>query len=277
MFSENIGPSIDIVQLFVDYGADVTLSTYDGDSPLHEACTFSSLVKGTNVKVIKLCLDNGADLNTPAEDGSPPLLDALRELSLEKFKQKNMKKTITFLLEYTNVNVINAKGNHVLAVDSNSNLPTTVWKIIVQHLARLQSSGIILNPAILSTISNKDDYNKYYEQCKAELSLAKDTKLTNCWVTFFNILMDSRKKLKNYSGNLDLIEDFKKSECVKKFPIYGAIMQEKVKNGRKRRELFDKSSIFLSECLPIFNSSHLVIRDALDCITSKKDLFKLCH
>lgn len=134
-----------------------------------------------------------------------------------------------------------------------------------------------MHPAVLKTISDKPEYKNYFDQCEEELSRAKSTKLKCSWVTFYNLLMDRRKKLKNYAANADLIEDIEKGDCNEKFPIYGASMKENMKKAVKRRELYDKSCKFLLECLPLLNSCHLIIRDVIDCVMSEKDLLNFCE
>lgn len=242
------------------------------------ACCFSCAVENTNIRVIKLLLEIGADLNAADVKGYPPLLIAILDVSLvAEINRKSAKKTIKFLLEYSDVNVISSDG-HVLTVSlPDAFLPSLVWKLILKHLAKLQMLNIPLHPAILKTISESLEYSNFFQKCSNELITAKSTKLQNTWVSFFNLLVDSRKKLKNYAGNRDLIKDFNKSECLKKFSIYGASMKKNVNKGVRRRKLFDKSCVLLSECLPIFNSFHLIIRGVVECITSKKDLSKLCE
>lgn len=127
----------------------------------------------------------------------------------------------------------------------------------------------------MNTISNRVDYSNYFSKCVDELDVAKNTKLEYCWVTFYNLLVDDRKSLKNYAGNADLIEAFENSDYSKKFPIYEAEMGRKMRKGRKRRKLFDESSVLLSDCLPITNPSHLIVRDILDCLGTK-ELAKFC-
>lgn len=76
---------------------------------------------------------------------------------------------------------------------------------------------------------------------------------------------------------MDLVKDFDESDCEVEFPIYRVSVKKNVKKGMKRRELFDKSSVELSNCLPIFNPMHLIIRDMLDCILGKKYLSTFCN
>lgn len=55
------------------------------------------------------------------------------------------------------------------------------------------------------------------------------------------------------------------------------LMQKNMETGIRRRKLFDKSAVLLSDYVPIFNPTHIVIKDILDCILSKNDLSKLCQ
>lgn len=82
--------------------------------------------------------------------------------------------------------------------------------------------------------------------------------------------------MKNYAGNIDFLNEYKNIDLFKKFPIYGTQIQERMSKGFERREIFDKSCTLLSDCLPIFNPTHLVVRDILDYVTSKKDLLTFC-
>lgn len=115
----------------------------------------------------------------------------------------------------------------------------------------------------------------YFEKCTKELAVAKSIKLENCWVTFFHLLVDGRRKLKNYTGNQDLIRDFKQSNCRSKFPIYGSLMEKNIAIGLQIRKFFNDSAEILSELVLFFNPTHLVIKDMLDCLQTK-DLLKLC-
>lgn len=47
-------------------------------------------------------------------------------------------------------------------------------------------------------------------------------------------------------------------------------MQGNVMKGMNRRDLYDKCTVFMSDCLPIFNPDHLIVGGILDCVTAKK-------
>lgn len=154
--------------------------------------------------------------------------------------------------------------------------PHSVTENFLKHLARLQMLNFALDQDILDALSNKNGFNNYFMKCKRELSTAKNTKLPNSWITFFNLVNFDKKKFKNWAGNKDLIEGFNSSGYLLKFPIYGVEMKRNVEKGIKRRKLFDKSAVSLTNCLPILNPTHLIIRDMLDKLRTK-DLTMFCE
>lgn len=251
----------EIVKLLIEHGSDVNNhSDEDGSTPLHEACRNSE----SDLRIVKFLMKNGADVNAPDFKGRTPLMN---ELTCD-FLDKNILK---FLLKYSDVNIIDEFGNNILFLVENREL----LKIVLEHIAKLRALDLPVSSEVLKYTSR--DHRTYFKKCTKELTLAKSTKIENSWITFFDVLVDGRRKLKNYAGNKDLVESFESSKCKKKFPIYGKQMKKNMEKGIKKRELFDESSILLSSFLPVFNPDHLILRNILDCVLSTKDLSKLCE
>lgn len=262
--------NVDLLQLLVDQGLDVDHRDTTGKTPLHRACDYDCL----NFKVVKCLLKNGANMNAVDRRGYTPLTELVR--SCNASSGVRILKVLNFVLEHTDFREIQNYAP-VLTVNYKS-YQNYLWKTVLEHLAKLQSvDGPQEHKAFFATVpALPSKCNDYFEKCQQELMLAKTIRLRDSWLTFYSLLVDDRKKLKNYAGNRELIDDFKNSDCAKIFPIYGNMMTDKVNSGIKRRELFDRSAEKLSACLPIFNPTHLIVRDVLDCILSKKDLAKLC-
>lgn len=89
--------------------------------------------------------------------------------------------------------------------------------------------------------------------------------------------MGTKKDLKNYVFNEDFIDKSSKKDIFSEFVIYKRTMNENLKKGLKMRDLFEKCAIQLSDCIPIFNPNHLIIRNILDYLVSKKTLSKLVN
>lgn len=214
--------------------------------------------------MIKCLLKNGADADARDKLGRTPLMHAL----LFGYSAEKM---MNFMLRYSDAaNSVNSSGNDVLKLIDNQH--ETVWSAFLDHLALLQVLGLPMHEKVLETVSADPVYGNSLSACVRELERAKDTKLKNSWVTYLDLLVHSGTKMKNYAGNEDLVRDFEED----KFPIYGERMGNNVRKGVRRRAVFDESSVLLSECLPIFNASHLIVKDVLDCVPTR-DLFKLCN
>lgn len=264
--------NLEVLQLLIDLGLDVDHADSSDSTLLHWGCR--GLLE---YEKIKLLLKNGARTRAPDNGivyNSVPLvlfLDTYRSQRLTK----EVKKIMSLMLEVSEFGTLYMNDKSYIYKHDQDDL----WKMFLRHIAKLEVLKIPVHFSTLRSISSKfggnEYYERFYEQCKTELLRAKSTKLESSWVTFYNLLIDGRKKLKNYAGNKELIGDFEKSDCVKNFPLYGPSMIENVKKGTKRRQLFDKSSIKFSKCCPIFNPNHLIVKDVLDCVLSKKDLLKL--
>lgn len=265
--------NVEVLQMLIDQGLKVNCQSEEGSTPLLEACD----TEGDNLKIIKCLLKHGANPSAiHQEDGTTPLTKLACNFNHSETSPEIIKKNLNFIMKYNDFNLDLQDGWSILECFARSALELST-KIILEHLAKLAALKAPVHPSILRDISEREKYSKYYKQCQDELLKAKNTKLNNSGITFYNLLVDNKKKLKNYVANKDLIKDFDKSNWVQNFPIYGASMAENLKKGIQRLKVIDKSSIVLSSCLPIFNPNHLVIKDILDYIMSKKDLQKLCE
>lgn len=280
------------LQLLFDYKADANIRDNCGESALFKAAVFGDVgfaeqlvnngsvvdFVSTNAKktplhyaflcqkleMIKFLLKNGANIEAIDHQGCTPWMHVHDEDHIEE-------KLVLFLLKYSDANTVDFEGNNILSFEQ----PRSSWKIMIEHFVKIQEFNLPVHSKILETISSDQEYRDYFQQCKSELLNAENCKLQGSWLTYFNLLEDNKRKLKNYAGNEELICDFKNSDCLNKFTIYAETMQKNVEKGITRRGLFDMSSITLSHSLPIFNPNHLIIKDIFDCV-STKDLTKYC-
>lgn len=287
--------NLKVVQLVLKHGADVNARDNTGRIPLSEAISFdnyeivrllvsnNSNVNNVNntssrmtilqgacrkkdMKIIKLLVKNGAKVDARDRRGYTPL-----SMVLQYFHGSptctTLTKILTFLLKHCNVNATPFKIYTLLITVKSDGT-----KIVLEHAAKLQSLDLIKNLKFIDNFLRIEELSEYFKKCTEELAVAKNSKLQHCWVTYFNLLVDSKKKLRNYAGNQDLVEDFQKSDCSEKFPIYGAAMKENMNKPVKNRKLFDESCILLSNHLIIFNPTHLIVRDTLGCLPLKEIL-----
>lgn len=246
--------------------------TYNGETSLHLAAKNNR--GDSHLAIIKVLLKHGADVNSRDEEGQSPVETLFLENNSWNFSHPSNKKTLLFLLSCLDVHSFDQTVKNLASIY----LEEDKWKTVIEHIAKLQALNLqISHPNILNFIESGTECKNYFVRCKEELILAKNTKIRDCWVTYFNILTDKMRRLKNFAGNKTLIEEFKKSNCIINYPIYGASMLERMNRGIQKRKLFDESSVKLSYYLPIINPDHLITRDIFDCCLTTKDLSKFCE
>lgn len=263
---------VEAVELLINCGANVNASTEDGSTSLHLAC------EKCRGKIIKCLLKDGARVDALDFQRRTPLMRALSSWNKVDFFKISSRseihmKTLIFLLKYSDVNAVDTYDQNILSISSNKQM----CEIILEHLAKLLQLNGSLISSLLKTIMNRVDHADYFKKCIKELIVAKNTRVCNSKITAFNLLVENKRKLKNLAGNEDLIEDIQVNHYENKFPIYGALMIKNVIKGIKRRQLFDTSVELLSNYLPVFDSTHLILEDILDCVISTKDLLKFCE
>lgn len=270
---------IDVIKFLIDAGANVNATDWAGNTPLYSiAEDYDDIF---DLHVFELLLKAGADLNkrTSDIDNTPFTLLIINLGSRINCKNKNqLMEKIKLFIEYADINVVDDNGKNIVAniLKSNTLMKSRkyFYKIILQHIAKVKALNFQVDTNLLDTLSINNDYNTYFAKCKEELNRAQSTLLHNCWVTFFNLIVDDKSKFVKYAGNQNLLKDFRKS--VKNFPIYKTKMESNIENGIKSRIMFDEASRMFSYHCPIFDPYHLIIRGIME-ILRKEDWKQLCE
>lgn len=278
--------NINFLKILIDSGAEVNVTSEDGKTPLHHAALTA------DVNIVKQLMDAGASLNNVDGNGNTPLTIILQKCYLDK-KEKIIRK----MMEFTDVNLNNEKGTNILSdfLQFNCVYPKlkVFHKVIIEHIAILHSMDYKLNPTLLKTLNeeskssiyyrlianesesdDEDDFIKieykfYFQSCLSELKKSKRIRVRNCWITFFDLLVNSIYNLIKCAGNKDLIDDVGETIYEGKFPIYGPAIESKVSKGIYGRKLYDRAACMLCYYLPIFDPTHLIIGDTLDILDIK--------
>lgn len=245
--------SFQIVQLLIDHGSDVNSANNRGKTPLEEACKYYY----HKFITIEILVKNGADVDAVDRSCRIPFAKILKYSCVSE----NIMRVI---FDHYDVNSVSLDGKNVLSAYRGFHM-----RKILEHVAKIQALGLPVDSSLLESFRRKSICNRFFNEFTQELEAAKRTKLKNSSVTYLDLLVDSKRKLKDYMGNEDLVQDFKNSDYLEKFPVYGILMQKNVDEAVPRRKIFNESSRVLSDCLPIFRLSHQIIGDILDCLTSK--------
>lgn len=250
-----------IIKLFLDHKADVNLKNHRYVSPWKKAIkgehAYWKCKKGYS-KMIKFFLTH--------DPTNVSRLDFKEMLRMTRMMDLLVREYVKFYLKYSDVNETGFRKSKNILRKTND---AVNHYYIIKHVASLRALNLPVDSGILEVISSNEEHNDYFKRCTRELELAKNTKVPNCWITFFNLLFDSKRRLKNYAGNNNLARDLIERYEFRKFPIFGAVMEKNIVKGTRRRMLFHISMYRLSNRLPIFNPEHLVIEAILDSLTMK--------
>lgn len=255
-----------IFKTLIDGGADLDAQNSYRITPLHLAAT------NGHYNALKLLIEAGSDANKQNSSGHTAL--TLFSCNLYGKRDSTVIKVTKLLLEHTDVNLVGTDGKNLLVDTLNEKfqrsyypepLKRCFYEAVLKHIAKLKLAKIYVDPELLDYVSCSERYCEFFLKCTKELEKAKSTKLHNSWVTFFDLAVDDEFKFVKYAGNEGLMQDCKKTHF-KNFPIYWETIKINMENGICARKSYDSSVNVLSKHLPIFNPTHLVIKDTLEAL-----------
>lgn len=250
----------DLARILINWGSDVSIVAGGSTTALHFPCL------SNDSKLVKLLLKKGTPIDVQNEEGRTALMWVL----LIKRPSNKLDTLKALLKKDPDVNTIDLSGNNILTI--NPDLDNESLKVVLEHLAKMDTLNLSLHQNILNTIKNKTSFNNYFAKCKKELSEAKNSKIHDFSVTYFDLLRNDKKKLMNYAKNESLVQYLENSDY-KKFKIFGPYMQKNMAKAVKRCKMHNSAAKSLRECLPM-NPPDLVI-DKIINLFDKLDLKKL--
>lgn len=201
------GISIDIIELLVEYGADIDAGDLNGVTALHIAAGFY------NLKIVKYLLKLGANVNIRTKNDLTPLDRILIKFRGCKITRKNTAfKTLECLCAYTALSV------HMGEKNVNFNM-----------------------------IKGQSAVDEFYQQCEEQIDLLKrDMICTNSSISYFDLLNVQVEKLVLFLRNEDLMEALiaKKYWDI---PIYGDLLKDRIKKGKMRKNLIESNTVLLKQ------------------------------
>ncbi|KAJ8669924.1 hypothetical protein QAD02_001183 [Eretmocerus hayati] len=243
-------PTKEILQFFLDYGADINARDYQLQTPLHYAQTLDP-------DLILFLINNGADVNARNIFRQTPLRKFCEDILKEKYLQSKdlnfYHRQITTLLESgSDINIVDYTGKSCLYFlrDCKSfNLPR--WQNIaitlLKHVAKLQVLGsrlIKMNEYFCNnvpqTISNSFDKVSFVKKCEEEIELMASIKF-DTHTTLRDLLSKSLDEIIRLCKNYDtqcLVTTFHSST---KYPLYGYLLKLQIKNAGRRHLLLESS------------------------------------
>lgn len=176
---------------------------------------------------------------------------------------------IHLLLEHgANVNHPNSQGSSILLNALNVRL----HMVLLRHMARLEEVGQPIDELHAQVIDDYQQLWEYLEECRDELdSMRKQAVFGR--VTFLKLLTGDLTTTARYARNEKLQVAFFKSEYMRKFPLFGDVMEDNFFRGIRRYRRMAAARMKVESCsIPLLPE---IIEKILDFV-SDQDLENIC-
>lgn len=286
--------SLNIVQLLLDHGADITATDILGHTGLHYAAVnprvdvlefalsqgfdiergnyndYSALAWTVNYYIYENCellLRRGAMVNrVSVQTGWMPLCMAIQPRFAYNGQENRV---VQLLLEYGAEVTTNS-----LEVGSLSDVSDGIRNVLMQHMAKLECLNWGITQDHRKIIENRGCYKGYYGTCLQELNEMKTAKFYHN-VSAYNICMGSDKVLSGFARNDELVKALEENDFSDDFPIYFSCLRKRFYAEVEKQKLRNIAAKILSNLFMFNHPSHPVNHAILRYFTDE-DLKFLC-
>lgn len=246
--------NIDVIQFVLEQGFDIECSDHHGYSPLHYAATIG------NAGGCEFLLEHGAMVNkknmqtehTPLSGvvySSYKLQDDLTRMRYVRVLQK--------ILEF-GANVSHKiQHESILEIAADEQINQLIRDTLIQHMAKLTSLELSVDQYDLQTIENHDCYKVYYQRCLQEFQFMKRTRFYNN-VTIFNVLMNSEKVISGFARNEELLEALEEGDYGAQLPIYFSSLKKRFYTRVEKHRSRNLAAQIVSKIFKFNNPLNLV-------------------
>lgn len=213
---------VDVLQFVLKQGLDIEYCDETGFSPLHHAAVCG------NPEACELLLSYGAMVKSSSETDFPPMIHMLEvaaDVVYSRFDSirffESRARVAQILLEHGAQMTDKSGDETVLEIAARVDVDQCIRDALMQHIAKMRYLDLKVDEYDWQTIESRDCYNKeYYGSCLLELENMKETKFYHD-VSILDIFTKSQKQLLGYARNEELVSGLKKMKDYNgKFPVY---------------------------------------------------------
>lgn len=129
-----------------------------------------------------------------------------------------------------------------------------------------------LQRSVLEFINNDYELVQLYNLALEEMNYAVLEKnyIKNTSILFADLIQGKKNKL-NIWNNEDFCNAVKTNNFLEKFKVFNVIIKINFKKGYRRNRVYNRAvDLFCDEILPVFNKSHLILKNTLDILLTKE-------
>lgn len=168
---------------------DINARDSDGRTALDVAVRIGDSEK------VRFLLENGANPNNLDNEGAT----ALRRTQYQML-DSDARNIFELLLLYDADPYLSRPSGNVIWLGIIMEKDHVFARILIAHLTKLQSSGVLLHEAVDEKIQSSHTRRDYFESCKEQLGRMKATTVYGS-VTLYKLLCESQKRLIMYARN----------------------------------------------------------------------------
>lgn len=258
-----------MVRLLLHRGADVKAKSSDTMMPILHYVLFGSTYDGQSV--IKILLDHGADLEASDNNGNT---------ALHFCWQGNQ---ILYLVKCgANFNAVNKQGHSIFHLLKSADRLKEV-KSLLKTIIKLKyiNNGARISRRIMDYLEEDDILRVFHDKCEDEILNMKEEYIEETGVSVYDILnAKTMGLLKSFSDTDAIIDYFESRNFRSSFPQYHTMLETHLKKGLLQQKYFDEVHM-LFFCLLIKKSAQrlpelpiTVTYKIMNCLTFK-DLVNL--
>lgn len=218
-----------MVRLLLDKGADVKAKSRNDLMPILHYVVFGSIDNGH--KIIKILLDHGAD---------PEASDVNGNTALHFYWQGNQ---ILYLVKCgANFNAVNKQGHSIFHLLTSANKIKEV-KTLLKTIIKLKfiNNGAELSERMMEYLEEDDVLRVFYDRCEDEILQMKEEYIEETGISVYEIFNAKTMGLLGSLANIDaVVEYFDSRNFRSRFPLYSAMLKAHVKKGLLRQKYFDE-------------------------------------
>ena len=234
-----------IMKLFLDKGLDPNVRDCRGETPLTYGA--KSCAKGISMDVVELLVQYGADIDAADVNGitalhiASSLFDHGVVKRLLRLKANINARTKNELTALDRI-LIKCRGHDIT---HKLTAFKTLEHLCTYRALSIAKGAKDLNLYLIESLPR---LHEFYEKCLKEIDLMKKEWIcSSSSVSYFDLLKVDEQKMAIFTRNKILMETLASGQYKEKFPTYASLLRDSIEEGKTRRDMIEKNAFLLEK------------------------------